>query len=149
MFRIKVVRTIKRSAQSVFDALSDHEHYASFPMIDESVLLTPGETEKNGNGALRKIRSGRFEVLERIYDVQNQSQICYKIETARPIPMDHQVGRIEIEALNEDHSRVTWVSEGRIKLPLVGRFLDKKMEENGTRVFHRMLKHVEEHGRLS
>ena len=153
MFRIKVERTIDQPIDVVFSALSDHEHYASFTMIDESILLVLGEVDEegkfNGNGALRKIRSGAFIVKERIYDVVKNERICYRIESAFPLTMDHKIGRIELEVVDNESTNVIWVSEGRLKLPVFGRFLDRKMEENGTKVFHRMLKHIEQHGRLS
>ena len=153
MFRIKVERTIDQPIDTVFSALSDHENYASFPMIDESDLLIQGEVcedgKFNGNGALRKIRSGAFVVKERIYNVVKNERICYRIECARPIGMDHKIGRIELKTVENNSTHVVWVSEGKLKIPLLGRFLDMKMQENGTKVFHRMLKYIEEHGRLS
>lgn len=149
MYRIRVERTLNQPIEKVFLALSDHEHYASFPMIDESVLLRAGDKEKNGNGALRKVRSGQFAVKERIYGVQRPTQICYQIEHSKPIPMGHQLGIIELQPVDENMTRAIWISEGHVSWPLIGRLLDKQIEKNGVRVFHRMLKYIEENGSLS
>ena len=148
MYRIRVERIVKQPILTVFNALSDHENYSSFPMIDESVLLKPGEADKNGNGALRKIRSGGFVVKERIYAVERPTKIGYQIEYSKPIPMGHQLGRIELDAIDEVTTKAVWISEGHVSWPLIGWLLDKQIEKNGTRVFHRMLKHIEQHGGL-
>lgn len=148
MYRIRVERIVKQPILTVFNALSDHENYSSFPMIDESVLLQPGTTDKNGSGALRKIRSGGFVVKERIYDVQEPAKICYQIEYSKPIPMGHQLGRIELKVVDEVTTQAIWISEGHVSWPLLGNIIDKKIEKNGVRVFHRMLKFIEEHGSL-
>ena len=149
MFKIKVVRTLQQPIDLVFDALSDHEHYSSFPMITYSELLSSGETEKNGKGALRKIESGGFKVKERITESVRPSVLCYQIIHAKPVPIDHQVGRIELESIDDNSVCVTWISEGRIKVPFIGRLLDRQMEKTGTAVFHSMLKYIDKHGRLS
>ena len=149
MFKIKVVRTLQQPIEHVFDALCDHEHYSSFPMITYSELLSAGKTEKNGSGAFRKIESGGFKVKERILDFSRPSLLCYQIEQAKPVAIDHQVGRIELKSVDDNSVEVTWISEGKIKVPLIGRLLDKQMEKNGTAVFHSMLKYIEKHGRLS
>jgi len=148
MYRIRIERTVAQPISVVFEALSDHQNYARFPMINESVLLQPGEQQANGNGALRLIRSGNFVVKERIYDVLADSQICYQIEYSKPIPMGHQLGKISMEAIDATHTRVVWISEGHVSWPVIGWLMDKQIEKNGVRVFHRMLKHIEENGGL-
>lgn len=144
MYRIRVERNVRQPVSVVFAALSDHQNYARFPMVSESQLLEPGEQHNHGNGALRLIRSGNFVVKERIYDVLADRQICYQIEYSKPIPMGHQLGKINMEAIDANNTRVVWISEGHVSWPLIGWFMDKQIEKNGTRVFHRMLKHIEE-----
>lgn len=143
MFKIKVERIVKSPIDKVFDAISDHASYALYPSVGKAVLLSEGDEERNGKGALRTVETGAFKVWERITAFERPVHMQYKIERAKPIKMDHEKGIIDLKDLGDGTTHVTWVSEGHMAVPLIGRFFDKNMQSKGTAVFHSMLKSIE------
>ncbi|WLP95540.1 SRPBCC family protein [Psychrobacter sp. M13] len=145
MFKIKVERIIKKPIDEVFEALSDHASYGSFKAVGVAKLVTEGDDERNGVGALRTIQTGPVKFWERITAFERPTHMQYQIEKARPVKMQHDKGIIDLKDLGDGTTRVTWVSEGRIvvPLPLIGRLLDRKMQKQGTVGFSSILKAIE------
>ena len=143
MFKIRVERIVKAPIENVFEAISDHANYALYPSVGIAKLLHEGDEERNGKGALRTVETGSFKVWERISEFKRPVHMQYKIEQAKPIKMDHYKGIIDLKDLGDGTTHVTWVSEGKMVVPLIGRFFDSKMQKQGTSVFHSMLKSIE------
>ena len=143
MFRIKVERIIKKPIDKVFEAISDHASYGSFKAVGVAKLVTEGDEERNGVGALRTVQTGVFKVWERITAFERPIHMQYQIEKSRPIKMQHYKGVIDLKDLGDGTTQVTWVSEGRLVMPLVGRLFDRKMQKQGTIAFNSMLKSIE------
>lgn len=145
MFKIKVERIVKKPIDEVFEALSDHASYGLFKSVGVAKLLTEGDEERNGVGAVRSVQTGAFKVWERITAFERPIHMQYHIEKSRPIKMEHDKGIIDLEDLGDGTTHVTWISEGRltVPLPLIGRLFDRKMQKQGTIVFNSMLKSLE------
>lgn len=143
MFKIRVNCVVDKSAEKVFESITDHENYNKFPGIDKSVLVEEGTTVKNGEGALRVIGAGIFEFRERIISYEKSSKMVYHIEETNPIPICHDKGEIMLEPI-DDKTRVLWLSEGHMNVPLLGPVLDKLVEFQVSRAFRNILKHIEE-----
>ena len=143
MFKIKVERIVRKPINEVFEALSDHASYGLFKAVGTAKLLTEGDEERNGVGALRTVQTGAFKVWERITAFERPTHMQYQIEKSRPIKMQHNKGIIDLKDLGDGTTHVTWVSEGRIVVPLIGWALDRKMQKQGTKVFNSMLKSLE------
>ena len=143
MFNIKVERIVKAPIDHVFEAISDHASYAKFPSVGKAKLIHEGNDELNGAGALRTVETGKFKVWERITAFERPVHMQYHIEQSQPLKINHTKGIIDLKDLGDNTTQVTWVSQGNIKLPLVGRLLDKLMKKQGTAVFHSMLKSIE------
>lgn len=143
MFKIKVERVVKAPIEKVFEAISDHGNYAAFPSIDASELLEEGQAERNGLGVFRTVTMGSFKVWERITAFERPIHMQYKIEKAKPLGMRHYKGIIDFVDLGDNTTQVTWVSEGEMAIPLLGKLLDTNMQKQGAGVFHSMLKSIE------
>lgn len=143
MFKIKVERIVKKPINEVFEVLSDHASYGLFKAVGTAKLLTEGDEERNGVGALRSVQTGTFKVWERITAFERPTHMQYKIEKSKPIRMQHNKGMIDLKDLGDGTTHVTWLSEGRIVVPLIGWALDRKMQKQGTKVFNSMLKSLE------
>lgn len=145
MFKIKVECTIKKPIDEVFEALSDHASYGLFKAVGVAKLVTEGDDERNGVGALRTIQTGPVKFWERITAFERPTHMQYQIEKARPIKMQHDKGIIDLKDLGDDSTQVTWVSEGRllVPLPLIGRLLGRKMQKQGAIGFSSILKAIE------
>lgn len=143
MFKIKVERIVRKPINEVFEALSDHASYGLFKSVGVAKLVTEGDEERNGVGALRTVQTGAFKVWERITAFERPIHMQYQIEKARPIKMEHYKGIIDLKDLGDGSTHVTWISEGRLVVPLLGRLFDRKMQKQGTIVFNSMLKSLE------
>ena len=142
MFRIHVERVLARDIDTVFEALSDHARYDRFPGVDKSRLVEEGKDEKNGTGALRVIGSGRLELTERITRFERPVRMHYRIEKSSPISVQHTKGEIVLQP-EGDQTRVTWISEGHVRVPLLGRLMDRLAERSFSRAFRSLLKAIE------
>lgn len=143
MFKIKVERIVRKPINEVFEALSDHASYGLFKSVGVAKLVTEGDEERNGVGALRTVQTGAFKVWERITAFERPIHMQYQIEKASTIKMEHYKGIIDLKDLGDGSTHVTWISEGRLVVPLVGRLFDRKMQKQGTIVFNSMLKSLE------
>lgn len=143
MFKIKVERIVKRPIDEVFEALSDHASYGLFKSVGKAKLLNQGDDERNGVGAVRTVQTGAFKVWERITAFERPTHMQYRIEKSKPIKIKHDKGSIDLKDLGDGSTQVTWISEGRVAVPIIGRLLDRKMQSQGAIVFNSMLKSLE------
>ena len=142
MIKIRVEYLIDKSPEEVFDAITDHENYDRYPGFDTSALLEPGRDERNGEGALRLLANGRVRFKERITCYERPRKMSYHCEEVKPISMHHDRGDILLEPEN-GKTRVTWISEGRLGVPLVGFLFGKAISRRVGRVFLGVLKHID------
>lgn len=139
MFRIRVEEFVESDIESVFEKLTDHENYKQFAGIERSVLLEEGKTEKNGVGALREIESNPFVLRERILEFERPTRMTYLIESTKPIGMRHHKGEITLTAEGSG-TRVVWISEGHIRIPLLGNLVfDRMVEKRISRAFSKII----------
>ncbi|MGG1355196.1 SRPBCC family protein [Psychrobacter pacificensis] len=145
MFKIKVERIVKKPIDEVFEALSDHASYGSFKAVGVAKLVAEGNEERNGVGALRSIQAGPVKFWERITAFERPTHMQYQIEKAKPVKMRHDKGVIDLKDLGDGTTHVTWISEGRliVPLPLIGRLLDRQMQKQGTIGFSSILKSID------
>ena len=145
MFKVKVERIVRKPINEVFEALSDHASYGSFKAVGAAKLVNEGDEERNGVGALRTIQTGPVKFWERITAFERPTHMEYQIEKAKPIKMQHDKGVIDLKDLGDGTTHVTWISEGRltVPLPLIGRLFDHQMQKQGTIGFSSILKSIE------
>lgn len=143
MFRIHVERTLAKDIDTVFEAISDHGRYDRFPGVDKSVLIEEGEQEKSGTGALRIIGAGPLELHERITRFERPTRMHYHIEKSSPFSILHTKGEITLQPDGE-RTNVIWISEGRVRVPVLGRVLDSMAERTFSKAFNSLLKAVEQ-----
>lgn len=142
MFRIHVERVLGKDIETVFEAISDHARYDRFPGVSKSVLIEEGKDEKNGTGALRVIGAGRLELTERITRFERPTRMDYRIEKSSPFRVQHTKGEIVLKPEGEQ-TRVIWISEGAVKVPLLGRMMDRMAERSFSKAFNSLLKAIE------
>ncbi len=142
MFRIHVERVLERDIDSVFEAITDHARYDRFPGVSKSVLVEEGNDEKNGTGALRIIGAGKLELTERITRFERPNRMDYRIEKSSPFCVQHTRGEIVLKPEGEQ-TRVIWISEGAVQVPLVGRMMDRMAERSFSKAFSSLLKAIE------
>lgn len=143
MFRIRVERTLDAPADQVFDAIADHESYTQFRGVEKATVVEAGTHEKNGEGALRHMGGSGMELFERITLFERPTRMHYRIERSRPVRIDHLKGEITIYP-EGNRSRVVWESEGKIRVPLLGLFMDKRAEKESARLFGGILRGIGE-----
>ena len=142
MFRIHVERVLGMDIDTVFEAIADHARYDRFPGVSKSLLLEEGKDEKNGTGALRVIGAGKLELTERITRFERPNRMDYRIEKSSPFRVQHTKGEIVLKP-EDEQTRVIWISEGSVKVPLLGRMMDRMAERSFSKAFSSLLKAIE------
>ena len=142
MFRIHVERVLGKDIDTVFEAISDHAGYVRFPGVSKSLLIEEGRDEKNGTGALRIIGAGRLELTERITRFERPNRMHYQIEKSSPFSVQNTKGEIVLTPEGEQ-TRVTWISEGHVQVPVLGRVMDRLAERSFSKAFSSLLKAID------
>lgn len=143
MFTINVDLTLNAPIDYLFEAISDHAAYTRFKAVRHAEVVEPGTTEHNGLGALREVHVGPLQFMERITVFERPTRMDYYIEASKPVNMQHDIGSIVLTALSDRQTQVIWQSQGRIQMPLLGWFIDKKFTSDGSKGFSSILKQIE------
>jgi len=134
---ISVERHFDASAEQVFALLGDHEAFFPRPRF-RCRLLEEGASERNGDGALREVRTGALRFVERIDGYRSNQGFHYRIcslhAAGLPVPIRHDGGSIEIHATPAG-CRVLWQSRFRMALPLVGSLLARRFQRDASAAF--------------
>jgi hypothetical protein len=141
MYRVKVERLVEKPIDFVFDKIVDHASYKQFPGVVSSKLLEEGELELNGKGALRYIDAGKMQLTERIIGFERPTHLAYHIEASKPFFIEMEKGEVTLKSVGQS-TRVTWISEGRIKVPFIGFIMDKMFTKQFGKAFGSILKSI-------
>lgn len=142
MQHVRVEKILKKPIEAVFECLADHEGYARFPGVSKSTLLQPGHSEKNGVGAKRRIKAGAATIDEDIVGFERPTLLEYRITRAFPLIIDHQLGRVTLEA-HPQGTKAVWTSDFRVPVPLLGGLLEKLLVKEFNKGFAAMLSAIE------
>jgi hypothetical protein len=136
MVTVRVERTVDVARDSLFAVFADHEGYGRFRGVKKCELIRPGRDERNGLGALRRVHLGGPTVLDEeivAYDAPHSYE--YRIVRARPLPVKHTLGRVELEALDANRTKVVWTSTFDIPIPIIGKAISERAAVQFTRAF--------------
>lgn len=132
---VRVEETMDVPIQALFDVLSDHARYDRFPGVKSSELIQQGTDHKNGVGAVRRIGLGAAVLEEEILEYDPPNAFSYRITRVKPLPVRHRMGRVELESLGPNQTKIVWWSDFEVALPIVGGFLSKQLAGQFTRGF--------------
>lgn len=108
MKTVVVTKTLKAPIEDVFEAYTDHERLADLPMVISARVTVPGETERNGLGAVREVNGGLIWLREEVVGWERPTLMEYSIIKSRPAST-HEVGRVEFATV-PGGTRVTWTT---------------------------------------
>jgi uncharacterized protein YndB with AHSA1/START domain len=95
MAEIVLKQRFAAPAEKVFDAITDHEGMTAWMPCATVTLDRPGAPERNGLGAIRRIRARGFTIVEEIVRFERPAAMDYRVLRGGPI-RDH-LGTIRIE----------------------------------------------------
>jgi uncharacterized protein YndB with AHSA1/START domain len=104
--------------EGVFDAMADHARYDRFRPIRSSELLREGELDRNGVGAVRRLKGGPLRFEEEITAYERPTRLDYLIIDVNA-PLHHDGGSIRFEPTSSG-TRVLWTSTFRFEIPILG-----------------------------
>jgi uncharacterized protein YndB with AHSA1/START domain len=107
--------------EGVFEAMADHARYDRFRPIGSSELIKEGTTDRNGVGAVRRLKAWPLRFDEEITAYERPSRLDYLIIDVNG-PVEHDGGSIRFEP-TASGTHVLWTSTFRITVPLVGGLL--------------------------
>lgn len=142
MVKIDVRKTLNVPIDQVFAMLTDHANYSQFRGIKASRLVREGNGDKNGLGAQRCIEAGGVTFYEDIVAYDPPHAFEYRIVKMRPPLLKHLLGRVELKAVGEQ-TEVRWLSDSVVRIPLLGRLLDKRLTLDGSKAFSGILSTIE------
>ncbi|UDY24020.1 SRPBCC family protein [Nocardioides sp. Kera G14] len=141
MQTISLSKVIPAPIDIVFDEYTDHERLSELPMAISSKVTTPGHTEKNGLGAVRRLNAGAIQLREEITAFERPHLMEYRITWSFP-KARHDLGRVEFTEV-PGGTRVDWRTVFTVELPLVGGLADPAFKVLFSGVFKTVLHQVE------
>ena len=151
---IDVSMDIDAPIGEVFERLSDHGAYGTFPNVPAARLTQPGKEEQNGAGAIREVTLRAFgflpiEFIEEIPVYQKPHLFEYRATSARynlglfklDVGINHHGGRLTFKETN-GRTTVHWVSRFEMTWPLLKYITAVALEVEGTRLFTEVLEYV-------
>ena len=109
-FDIDLEQEVDAPQQVVWDRVSDHEGTPSWMKrwVQTVIIRQPGETEKNGVGAIRGLKvAGWVESLERVVLFEAPNRFQYKLISGMPHVSDH-LGELSVSPIDEKRSKLRW-----------------------------------------
>lgn len=108
---------IKAPIDRVWDFWSNYEGYTVLKSVGKADLLHEGRDEKNGVGAVRRIRILGITFVEKILTFDPPHRIEYHVEKCT-IPMEHEIGIMEFTTKG-DGTDVRWSTTSELKVPKI------------------------------
>jgi uncharacterized protein YndB with AHSA1/START domain len=121
---IRVERRLEAPPEVVFEVLADHAGYDRFDGVRRAELVTPGERDRNGLGAVRWVWLGPLRFEEEITAFEPPTRLDYLIREVRTLPFRHAGGSIRLSRV-DGGTEAIWTSSFEIPVPVVGAFLDR------------------------
>jgi Polyketide cyclase / dehydrase and lipid transport len=135
--KVRLEIELDAPVEGVFDAMADHARYDRFRPISASELIQKGAIDRNGVGAVRRLRTGLLRFDEEVTAYERLRRLDYLIVDVN-IPLEHEGGSIRFEP-TESGTHVLWTSTFRITTPLIGGMLGAAFGVGLKRSFTRML----------
>ena len=142
MYTLTVTKTIKAPIDEVFEAYTDHEALSQVPGVRTCRLTRPGNTEKNGLGAVRELDCGPIWLREEITGFDRPHRMEYRIRKARP-PADHEHGQVDFVETPQG-TKITWTTVFGIRPPSLGKVLNPAFGIGFGIAFRLVLRNVEQ-----
>ena len=110
---------IQAPIDQVFARVADHEGMRSWPGVKAATLLSEGSPERNGLGAVRRIKAGGVTIDEKVVHYEPPARLDYQI--TRGLPVQH-LGTV---TLSEEGGATTlrWHISLESRWPLVARLV--------------------------
>ena len=130
MHEVLVTHEFNFDIEKVFAGISHHVEFLSTSKIKCS-MLRAGESEANGNGAIRKVQKGMIFFEEAITAFDPPHSYEYRILSLRghfnvKLPFQHQLGRIELQSANQK-TQLIWTSRFVFAVPIIGRWIERRL----------------------
>ena len=135
---IRVERRLAAPPEAVFGVVSDHARYDRFDGIRRSELARPGDTARDGLGAVRWVWLGPLRFEEEITAFEPPRRLDYVIREVKTLPFRHAGGSIRLEP-DGTGTDALWTSSFEIPVPVIGRAMDGIFERQLERGFGRLL----------
>jgi uncharacterized protein YndB with AHSA1/START domain len=119
MEMIDVGAHVNAPIERVWEFLSDQEGYTFAKVVTRARLLQEGHNEKDGVGAVVKVRALGFPVTWNIVGYEPPNRLEYRI-TRVLLPMRHEIGAVEFKA-RDSGTDVRWTSRFDVPVPLISR----------------------------
>ncbi len=152
---IDVSRFISGSPEAVYAILADHPHLDQFHELSDSLLLKPGDTSADGEGAVRQVTIWMFgklpvRFIEDITLAEKPREFHYLVSRAHimlgALPLwsglRHHGGEVRLVAENGG-CQVLWQSTIEFAIPLLGDWLGEIFRAEGERIFMSVLDQVD------
>lgn len=143
MNSIQIRKDFNAPIEQVFELLSKHDTYnvAFAPMQVERIKDALHVNRPDGVGSIRKLGIGRIKPLqEQITLLLPNERIEYKI-IKNPL-VQHHIGIIEFEAVDEKTTRVTYTIELKMYLPFVSKLILAQLKSGIKLGFSKLAKTV-------
>jgi uncharacterized protein YndB with AHSA1/START domain len=137
---VEVQRTYSAPIDVVWNVYTDHAGWHRWAGFPSSWIETPGETDRNGRGAVRGFGANGVSVLEEVLDFEPPKRMTYRMVRGG-LPVKNHRGEVVFEP-EDGGTRVVWRCRFDSKVPGLGPLMRYVV----TRVFRGALEGLAQYG---
>ena len=126
MAQFEIHRDIDAPVDRVWEVISDHEGMPRWTALERATLVRPGEGDRNGLGAVRRLVGPGPAIVEEVVAWDPPSAFEYRLDRGLPVRDYRASVRLSEHG---GKTRVTWSASFRPKLPGTGWLLSAAMKK--------------------
>lgn len=141
MHKVHVTVLYHKKLPEVFAAITDHHSFLSGGGL-KCHLIKPGETQKNGLGAIRAVQTQKYTLIEEITTFKENESYDYVIKEIKPaVAFIHHNGWLEFKQV-DNQVQVDWHSHYTFTQPFIGHIIGWFVKLKLKKVFLQRLNYI-------
>jgi uncharacterized protein YndB with AHSA1/START domain len=118
--------TTAAAPATVFDIIADTERWPSWALQDEASLESEGREVRQGVGAVRRMRTGRYLLREQVVEYEPGRRFGYVLLSGLPVKDYRADVTLEPAAAG---TSIRWHSTFRAKIPGTGSMVRRRLQD--------------------
>jgi len=117
-YDIEARSTSAAAPDTVFEVIAATEQWPNWAIQDEATLEHEGAENRQGVGAIRRFRTGKYVLRERVVEYQPPRRFVYELLSGMPVKGYR--GEVTLEPTADGGTAIRWHSTFRPKIPGTG-----------------------------
>ena len=124
-YDIEARATSTAAPHIVFEVIAATEQWPNWAIQDEATLEHEGAETRQGVGAVRRFRTGKYVLRERVVEYQPPKRFAYELLSGMPVKGYR--AEVTLEPTADGGTAIRWHSAFRPKIPGTGSMIRRRL----------------------